>query len=329
MFIYRGTDLCKCTSGHRKPAPELLPASHFSRPEMKDIGLTEVVPEPVEQPDFVGFPPKKVSWITRIISYLRKAQKYSAYGLVGFLGIHLTSVIGVPGFGVNSEIAQEIFEMGRNIYHGIPFFEEIGIIGCGLLHVCSGMGARILTQMLKRPRFRKNSIHNDITNDGKREDIGLGGLGGIIGLGYKRSTILKITPNLNPISFSGYVLIPFVVLHWCKFRYLPLSIDEDSSLINLNYITYVLNISPRGTLGNYINFGLLMLLVWCGLYHFTSGMLRFNHKFSMRWKRIGYAVIYCGSLLSLIAITRMKRWELDTRGFIGKQFVKYINAFWV
>lgn len=296
---------------------------------MKDTGLTEVAPEPLSGPDLVPFMPKKIPLVTRIIPYLRKLQKYSAYGLLVFVGIHLASVIAVPGFGVNSDIAQEIFEMGRNVYHGIPFFEEIGIIGCGLVHVCSGIGIRILKKFQKRAHIRKNSIHNDITNDGKREDIGLGGLGGIVGLGYKRSTILKITPNLNPISFSGYVLIPLVVVHWMKFRYLPQSIDGDSSLISLNYITYVLNISPRGALGNYINFMLLMLLIWCGLYHCTSGMLRFNNKFSIQWKKLGYAVIYGGSFLGLVAVMRIKRWEMDPSGFMGKLFVRYINSFYL
>lgn len=286
--------------------------------------LREVAPEPVtldikQQPE-----PKQPTLVSKCINYLLKLQKYSAYGLTGFLGLHISSVVIVPGLSIPWELCQEVFEMARNVYHGIPFFEPIGIFGCGIVHIGSGIGIRFL-----RGHQRKTTNHHEvIIKDEQRNDIGLGGITGLLGLGYKKSIILTIWPGMTPLSISGYVTGILLIVHIHKFRYVPLLIDGDLSLINLEYIGYVLQKSPLAGLGKWVNWTMLTLLVWTSSYHITSGWLRYMKKYSMRWKRLAYGIINGGFLLGVVALLRYRK-VIVSNGFIGDAFNTYILKSWV
>lgn len=290
----------------------------------------------------------RISMIKKIIPYFIKIQKYSAYSMMGFLGIHLTSVIVIPGLGIPIKICQEFFEMGRNIYHGIPCFEETMIIGMSFIHVLSGISLRFLRNRLnsdkqimnKTKQQNHNHNHNQISNgetiihDDRRDDIGLGGITGLIGLGYRKSKISMIWPNMNPLQFSGYLLIPLVGYHFLKFRQIPIWIDDDSSLINLNYISYVLNKSPLSgsmmtKIGKSFNWMMLIGLCWNGMYHFTSGWLKIGKKFSINWKKLAYLIINGITLLGIISLSRLSKLKINESGFLGKLFMKYINALYI
>lgn len=307
--------------------PDSSNQDYLNRPMTDSLAdLKEILPVPVEieildheKKEKPGF-----QWIHG----LGKIHRYSAYCFLGFLGIHATSVVLVPVLPIEPGIKQDVFEMARGIYHSLPQVENV-VLGAGISHVVAGMLSRILRSRTKSQNKRKLQLlqQSPIITDPTRSDIGLGGITSLLGLGFKKSWISLKIPGLSPLAFSGYILIPFLLVHFTKFRWLPISLDGDLSLINLNYITYYLNHSPiRG--GNVINIFNLIMLVWLTLYHVVSGMLTFNHKYSVNWKRFGYFVINTFSAIGLFAIWKYKANTVDSTGFIATTFKKYLSAFW-
>lgn len=292
-----------------------------------DPTLTPVKPIPIELEELPE--QNATKRIRKSLNGLYKVQKYSAYTFGVFLGIHVTSVIIIPSISellIPSSVKQEIFEISRAVYHAIPFFEKIVILGASFTHIFSGIAIRYLRGRLNKYRT-KNFQNNSVINE-KSDYIGLGGITALLGLGYRKSLILKIFPTLSPLSFSGYVLIPLICYHFLKFRYFPILVDGDSSLINLDYISYYLNHSKT----NYAKlFNLLALfsLVWTMSYHSVSGWLKFNGKYSWDWKRAGYMVITSISALSVVSVLQFKNnyINLDKAGFIGRSFLKYLSSY--
>ncbi|KAG5419448.1 hypothetical protein I9W82_003215 [Candida metapsilosis] len=267
------------------------------------------------------------------IPILYRIQKYSAYTFVTFLGIHATSVILVPIIPVDKELKQQVFSLAKAVYQDIPFFETIAIIGASLVHIGAGFGLRLLRGYKKHQLHRKlqqkdHIRHRLVMNNNDSfnirdddDDIGFGGLSSIFGLGYRKSFISKLL-GITPLQFSGYLLIPFVAYHYYKFRYVPMSIEGDSSMINLEYVSYVLNLKhPR--------FQALALsgLVWVMSYHFTNGIMKLNSWYSKKCKRIGLAIVNLLGGCGMIAVYLFKKEEIDSGGFLGKVFTKYINSY--
>lgn len=161
--------------------------------------------------------------------------------------------------------------------------------------------------------------------DARRDDIGLGGLGTLVGLGFKKSWISTKFPGFTPLSASGYLVAGALAYHYLKMRVGPIAIDGDSSLVTLQYITHYLKQSHLGRLGNIVNFTMLTVLLWGSFYHVISGLFKYRRHFSIRAKRIAYGMIGTLGLLSHISVQRFRLWDLDT-GFIGEQFKLYLYA---
>ncbi|MCP8717130.1 MAG: MCP1 family protein [Asgard group archaeon] len=273
---------------------------------------------------------KKKSWI---IPTLYKFQKYSAYSFVSFLGIHVSSVIIVPILPIDQGIKDEVFSMAKAIYQSIPLYESICIFGSVSIHLLSGIGIRIYRKLIinnnkkikrdmnknSKERFELNKIKDD------DDDIGFGGLSNLFGLGYKKSFTVKYF-KLTPLQFSGYLLIPFLLFHGYKFRFIPWEIEGDSSLINLEYISYVLNL--KHPLWNTFA---LCSLIWIMAYHSTNGLLKLQNKYSKNWKKIGLSIVNGMGFLGMFAVYLFKnnKTVIDINGFLGKSFAKYLHSFWV
>ncbi|SGZ55973.1 CIC11C00000003518 [Sungouiella intermedia] len=283
--------------------------------------LTQVVPQPFELPsDHVSPPPKKhPTFLTKLIKVLTQIQKYSSYTFLGFFGLHIASTVVVPGLGINAEKCQDIFEMCRNVYLG-PLVEYLAIYAAGGIHLASGICIRVLRLFSSRTRAQPKDF---LIKDEYREDIGLGGLGTLLGLGYKRSWISSTFPSFTPLTFSGYVMAVCLGFHWFKMRLAPMLVDGDSSLVTLKYVTHYLHQSPFGKWGAFCNYAMLVLLLWVSFYHIVSGLFKWRRQVRARAKKIAYGVIGTFTSLSVIAILRMNLWPLDT-GFMGKQFAKYL-----
>lgn len=290
--------------------------------------LAQVVPEPIEIPK-EGTPESELFNVTpddnvwkRIIKKLRLIQKYSAYGFLGFFGLHVTSTIVAPGIGLSPETCQDLFEMCRNVYLG-PIFEYSMIYTTVGLHVGSGIALRCIDTRKYRKTFLQKQ-KEIIIKDGERDDIGLGGLGTLLGLGFKKSWISTHFPSLTPLTFSGYIMFLSLAFHFFKMRVAPILIDGDSSLITLRYVTHYLKQSHYGTAGKAINYIMLLLLLGVSFYHVVSGLFKYRRQFSLRAKKIAYGVIGTFTALSVVAMARFSRWNLES-GFIGKQFMKYLH----
>lgn len=273
-------------------------------------------------------PQQQFPKLRKIASYLVKIQKYTGYLFTTFLGLHLLSVVISPGLGISMGKSQDLFELGRAVYQQIPGMELLLVTGCSIAHIASGVGVRIIRSYIRN----QNGVTNRslLTNSASGipvagDDIGLGGVTSLIGLGYRKSIISTLIPDLSPLSFSGYILIPVLWYHFLKFRWAPLVHDGDSSLISLQFITQYLNFEeflPRYQ--KWWNFLGLTFLVWVGLYHMVSGLWKIRRRFSARDKKLGYIIINGLTLLSVISLLRFKRMELDT-GFLGKLFTKYLR----
>lgn len=287
--------------------------------------LKQVVPEPFELilPSDDGPRPRKkrtLKLFHKAVKMLTQVQKYSAYGFLGFFGLHIASTVVVPGLGIHAEKCQDFFEMARNVYLG-PIFEYLVIYGAGGIHLASGIGLRMLRMF--SPKYTRAQPKDIVITDDTRDDIGLGGIGTLLGLGYKRSWISSNFPAFTPLTFSGYVMAATLGFHWFKMRLAPMLVDGDSSLITLQYVTHYLHQSFWGRWGAAFNYFMLGLLLWVSFYHIVSGLFKYRRQVSARAKKIAYGVIGTFTALSVVAITRMSLWKLDT-GFMGKQFAKYL-----
>ncbi|CAD1812762.1 hypothetical protein FOB58_005671 [Candida parapsilosis] len=283
-----------------------------------------------------------------LIPILYRMQKYSAYTFVSFLGIHITSVVIVPIIPVDKEVKQQIFSLAKAVYQDVPFFEPIAIFGASLVHVIAGLGLRLVRGYKKHQIYKKLEQKREKHKEGRvgggrgggssrgvaiannndsfnirddDDDIGFGGLSNIFGLGYRKSFISKFL-GITPLQFSGYLLIPVIAYHFYKFKYVPMAIEGDSSLINLDYISFVLNLKhPK--------FQSLALtsLVWIMSYHVTNGVMKLNSWFSQKCKRIGLAIVNVVGVCGMVAVYLFKKEEIDSGDFLGKVFTKYINSF--
>lgn len=297
--------------------------------------LSPVKPVPVEQLDSPERPqpqPHK-SWRKTLISILYKVQKYSAYGFMGFLGLHGTSVILFPGAQLPLDICQDTFEMARLVYLAKPM--EMAIATTLIAHVMAGVSIRMLRWANKRQAISKKEVDYNLStsisqqNDNYLVDTqlvdeshGLGGITSLIGLGSRKAIISNLT-GLTPLAFSGYCLIPLILFHVFKFRLVPTMVDEDSLLVTLQYVNVVLNESLVKW-GNSINLAVLGGLIWTGAYHFTSGTLKFQRKTLDYYKKLGYTIISGVSILGLASLLRLKYFKFDN-GYLLKKFINYIN----
>ncbi|KAF3988439.1 hypothetical protein FT663_03291 [Candidozyma haemuli var. vulneris] len=290
--------------------------------------LRQVVPDPLDEiypedePQYVPEPPKK-TWVHKASSILLNVQKYSAYGFLGFYGLHTASTVIVPGLGISQATCQDIFEMCRNVYMA-PLLEPAMVNLTAVLHIGAGLALRLVRMVARRKKAQKRE-RDIIIKEEDRDDIGLGGIGTIFGLGFKKSWISSNFPSFTPLTFSGYVFTAALAYHYAKMKLGPVAIDGDSSLVTLSYVTHYFQQSHLGQVGCWLNYGMLALVSWVSFYHVVSGLFKYRRQFSLRAKKIAYGVIAFLTGLSVVSMTRMRHWELEV-GFLGKQFAKYLFA---
>lgn len=300
-----------------------LPSSHWmSSMSLRD--LQQVVPQPEEAaiPD-VPPPRKYPAYMRKLVALFSSVQKYSAYTFLAFFGLHITSTVVVPGLGVSATKCNDIFEMCRSVYFG-PGMESVFVYGAAGLHVASGLAVRLLRQFSRHKTQKRPPKKDLVIRDPSRDDIGLGGLATLWGLGYKRSWISTHFPTFTPLTFSGWVMAAAATYHWAKMRWAPLLVDGDSALVTLLYVGHYLHRSPYGRWGRGLNTAMLALLVWVSFYHSVSGLFKYRRQVSARAKKIAYGVIGVMTGLGAIAVGRMSLWPLEG-GFVGRQYGRYLG----
>lgn len=323
------------------PLP-LMPHLHHPHTPLSPESLRQIQPEPITLEELQvsrargpGAPVPQFPMLRKIIHYLGKVQKYTGYLFTTFVGIHLLAVVIAPGLGVLMAKSQDLFELGRTVYQQIPGMELVLVTGCTVAHVLSGVAMRMLRNHIRhqtRPASAgatKLSLHlNDtpIITELTRDDIGLGGITGLIGLGYRRLLILRLVPELTPLTFSGYLLIPVAAYHYTKFRWLPMMVDGDLGLVLLQYITHILqynDVAPQWQ--RTFNFAALVLVTWLALYHMVSGLWKLRRRFSARDKKLAYVVINTLTALSCVSLWRFKTATVSTSDYMGRLFARYVR----
>lgn len=294
-----------------------------------DSDLAHISPEPTADSDIPGLvnPYKSLSKRDWVGPLLYRAQKYSAYGFSAFLGIHACLVIVVPALSIASgSFASQTFSLARAVYLDIPGFEPIMIYGSLALHLASGIFGRIwrLYRGYARPKTPRADM---VIQDGSREDVGLGGVSSLFGMGYRTASIARWIPGLLPLAFSGYVLIPLLAIHFWKFKIIPMTIDGDLSNVSLDYVAFS---ATQGTdLKMIANQLLLYSLVIITSYHVVSGWLRYGRRFSIKWKRAAYAIIATAGALTWSSLRNITKHfgEEATSGYLASTYSRYSAAF--
>lgn len=164
--------------------------------------LREVPPEPVAEP--VPPPAPAPSWHSSIVIALRRVQRYSAYGITAFAGLHTTSTVLLPPFSVGW--ADSTLLAGRELYQ--TELGELILFSSMASHVTSGL---LLHAMRVVNHYRD--------------------------FGELRWFATKQT-------VSGYLLVALAGVHVAVMRWGPLKALGDSSLISLEYVTYGLCSRP-------------------------------------------------------------------------------------
>lgn len=248
-------------------------------------------------------------------SLLRDVQRWTAYGAVSFAAVHWASVGLIPAIAPRP-VAQQVFEMARALY-----LNDVGdmVLGVSVVgHIVLGITLRITRWFYRRQRSMGNGGKSRTKTPIHESElaIGLGGVGSLLGLGYKRSWISQVVPLLNPISLSGYLTIIPLAYHVYKFRLAPILVDGDSNMISLDFVGYYL--------GLWVNWVMLVGLGFVGTYHFVSGGLWMQRKYGATWKKIGYGVLVGVWTMATVLLIRLLAIE-DTAGFIAKTFTRYLS----
>lgn len=102
-----------------------------------------------------------------------------------------------------------------------------------------------------------------------------------------KSKVSRYFFNLNPIQFSGYVLIFPLAFHVMQLRIVPLIVDGDSSMMDLTFFKFVIN-QYNSVLQNWLLFSGYGVLLYSATYHIISGWFKFAKVYSLRKKFKGY-----------------------------------------
>ncbi|ANZ78042.1 BA75_05053T0 [Komagataella pastoris] len=258
---------------------------------------------------------------SKLIPFLYTVQKWSILPFGCFALLHIPAVVVMPSISVN--LAKQLFTMGRCVYQA-PGLESLMVWGSLGVHILSGVTLRLLKiyrnysyygMMHKRTRRRKSLFAKDNADD-LDPSYGMGGITSLLGLGFKGSYISKIL-GISPLSFTGYLLLPVLAAHIYDMRLLPASIDGDSNLIDVEYITQAL-VQHKWT----TSLGLLAL-VGLASYHTIGGMMRYLKLYSLRSRQWSYALVIGMFTVAGFSIRAISQLPL-MQGYVGKRYSVYL-----
>lgn len=171
---------------------------------------------PASTPGSSATPPND-SWLYH---FLTGTQKYSAFLFTAFLGLHATTVLIAPLFGMDA--ANKTLSFTRAIYHA-PYMEGLLVYGAIVAHLFSGWGLRA-----------RRMIH-DMNKYGE----------------------LKSSKYISKISLTGMFFTPIILGHIVVTRLVPLYVSGDSSYVSLDYIGHLAD--HHRILGNFALVGISVI----------------------------------------------------------------------
>ncbi|KAK9451417.1 uncharacterized protein V1518DRAFT_408498 [Limtongia smithiae] len=209
--------------------------------------------------------------------YLFKIHKYSSYSFSAFVALHAVTVAGVPA-ALGIDAGESALLLARVAYQ-TPGIEETLVFGSLAAHLVSGVILRI--HKMQRDRAW-----------------------------YSRRV------KMSRVSFSGYLLTPFLLAHVFVARIVPLKIEGDSSLVSLRFIA-------RG-------FERHKTLAWTG-YSALVGLTVFHVGYGWaRWLRVRKSrmgvVRVLGVLAIAVGVIGLRRVVREGAGEVVEWLVKRYDA---
>lgn len=202
------------------------------------------------------------SWLYHLLT---GTQKYSAYLFTAFLGLHATTVIVAPLFGMDT--ANKTLSFTRAIYHA-PYVENILVYGAIVAHLLSGWGLRI-----------RKMVHD-----------------------YQKYGQLKTSKYISKISLTGMMFTPIIAGHILVTRLVPLYVSGDSSYVSLDYIGHLAD--HHRILGNFALFGIATITglhVSAGLKKF----LNVKSTWAKNLFKYGLYAYFAATLVSIVQYNTM------------------------
>ncbi|KAG7700549.1 hypothetical protein KL951_000664 [Ogataea haglerorum] len=148
---------------------------------------------------------------------------------------------------------------------------------------------------------------------------GLGGITYLLGLGPRPSLSFKML-GLTPLRFSGYFLLPLLILHVLHQRIAPLAVDADSSMVDLSYIAWAVAQSP------FMRATGLITLVGVTSYHILAGALHYLRWYSRRARKNAYRIIFFNTTLAALSVFSISRIDPPS-GSTARKFTAYMSHF--
>ncbi|KAG7748528.1 hypothetical protein KL912_002433 [Ogataea haglerorum] len=286
--------------------------------------LRPLSPEPVSGDEIpIGIPatPSSNRLSLKVVRTLALLQKYSTIPMGFFTVVHLSGVMIAPPIA-GIDVAEQVISMGRELYQ--TGSSETVLFASACVHVLSGIAlqfAKKWDNYVKYGRSRRNT--SPAISSAKEAEIdkssGLGGITYLLGLGPRPSLSFKML-GLTPLRFSGYFLLPLLILHVLHQRIAPLAVDADSSMVDLSYIAWAVAQSP------FMRATGLITLVGVTSYHILAGALHYLRWYSRRSRKNAYRIIFLNTTLAALSVFSISRIDPPS-GSTARKFAAYMSHF--
>lgn len=251
--------------------------------------------------------PRSKPFTTTVINTLQTIEKGSAFLFLGFVGLHITSVVITPAIA-DIDTAENVLTLVREVYQS-PSTEWLLVWGSLALHVVSGFTIRMIRKFKSITSKKKKITEKDAktVQDGKVTEStdsqeAAASLSKTPATKSKKSFVFRYI-GLSPLVIAGYILVPMITKHAMKLRIQPLRFFGDSSIVNFEFLSHGINGKLRAKFN-------LSLLVFLTTFHVSQGLLKYLNIRSPKVKKMcNYLVVGLTALagLSLYNVSKLGR----------------------
>ncbi|OWB74166.1 hypothetical protein B5S31_g3947 [[Candida] boidinii] len=251
--------------------------------------------------------PRSKPFTTTVINALQKIEKGSAFLFLGFVGLHITSVVITPAIA-DIDTAENVLTLVREVYQS-PSTEWLLVWGSLAAHVVSGFTIRMIRKFKSITSKKKKTVEKEpktAQDETLAEPIDSQETKPLpktpATTTPKKSFVLRYI-GLSPLVIAGYLLVPMITKHAMKLRIQPLRYSGDSSLVSFEFLAHGIN----GKIRTMFN---LSLLVFLTTFHVSQGLLKYLNIRSPKFKKIcNYLVVGLTALagLSIYNISKIGR----------------------
>lgn len=226
-----------------------------------------------------------------------QTQKYSSYTFLAFLGVHFTSTALTPLLLPLDRANATLLLTRTYFYQASPATEAILIPASLGIHIASGLLLRTVKHRTARTRY-----------------------GGRVPA--------SVSPfrwrNFSTLAKTGWVLAPLAVAHAVLLRWVPLSVDGDSSGIALEYAGWAFVRSLKSAV---VAGAAYTALLGLGAWHVVGGVAEWwkvperKRGTVVRAGQLGLGAVWLAGLVRVVMGSR------GVRGFAERQYEVLYRVF--